>query len=610
MRIARLLPVALLCVTSFASAEDWPQWRGPAGQGIASDRPTPTHWSETENIAWKTPLHGRAWSSPVILGNEIWLTTAEEKPDTPENTERRLKANTGNQPLNLVGEVSYFALCLDKETGKLLRDVPLLTVREPQWVHRMNSYASPTPILEPGRMYCHFGSEGTVCLDTKSGKVLWTSQEHKVMHENGPGSTPVIEGDLLIFHCEGSDRQFLAALNKHTGKTVWRTDRTGTTDTNPQLKKSYGTPLTVESGGRRMLMSPGPNWLYGYDPLTGRELFKLPYDRLGFSIGARPVAGHGMLYFSTGFMQAEMVAVRYETGTPEIAWRETRSVPRTPSPLVLGDQLYMVSDDGGIVTCLNAQTGKVIFRERIQGSHWSSPIYAGGHLYFCDRDGGTTVIAPGDKLNVVARNQLTGTIMASPAAVDGKLFIRTEHALYCIAQADPPMAQPSESTSMFNGKDFTGWRFTGDVTNPANWKVTDGVIQVTGGGNPHLATEREYSDFEMKFEWRGLAEKYNSGFFIRSGRNLGSNQLNLAKGSEGAFIGGKLEGAKAVGNLQKPPREWNEWRVLVQGDKVSFWCNGQLAWEGTGLKPEKGYIGLQAEGAALEFRNLQIREIK
>ena len=166
--------------------------------------------------------------------------------------------------------------------------------------------------------------------------------------------------------------------------------------------------------------------------------------------------------------------------------------------------------------------------------------------------------------------------------------------------------------SMFNGQDFTGWRFTGDVPpeNVPNWKVADGLIQLSGGGSPHLPTAQEYGDFEMRFEWRATKPGYNSGFFIRSGKNLGSNQLNLAKGSEGAFIGGKIEGAKAVPELQKPAGEWNEWRVVVQGEKVVFEVNGKAAWEGMGLKQEKGYIGLQAEGAPLEFRNLRIREIK
>lgn len=165
--------------------------------------------------------------------------------------------------------------------------------------------------------------------------------------------------------------------------------------------------------------------------------------------------------------------------------------------------------------------------------------------------------------------------------------------------------------SMFNGRDFTGWRFTGKADEaPANWKVEYGVIKLSGGGKPHLATAQEYGNFEMRFQWRAQRERYNSGFFIRSAQNLGKNQINLAKGNEGKFIGGKLNGAQGVPDLQKPAGEWNEWRVLVEGDKVTFWCNDQLAWEATGLKPERGFIGLQAEGAPLEFRNLRIRKIE
>lgn len=166
--------------------------------------------------------------------------------------------------------------------------------------------------------------------------------------------------------------------------------------------------------------------------------------------------------------------------------------------------------------------------------------------------------------------------------------------------------------SMFNGTDFTGWEFTGQPSDkpPKNWAVKDGVIELSGGGKPHLRTSHEYANFEMQFEWRAKRERYNSGFFIRSPKGLGRNQLNLAKGGEGKFIGGKLPGSKGVPDLQKPSGEWNEWRVLVEGDAVTFWCNGQLAWKGNGLQPEKGYIGLQAEGAPLDFRNLRIRTIK
>lgn len=185
----------------------------------------------------------------------------------------------------------------------------------------------------------------------------------------------------------------------------------------------------------------------------------------------------------------------------------------------------------------------------------------------------------------------------------------------CLLIAAPLLADDEAGFQpLFNGKDFTGWRFSGgkdeDAREAPNWKVKDGVILVTGGGSPHLATDKEYADFELQLEWRALRDKYNSGLFIRSGRKVGANQINLAKGAEGGFIGGKVKGAKTVPDLQKPAGEWNDWRVRVRGDKVTFWCNGKLAWEATGLKQDKGYIGLQAEGAPIEFRNLRIREIK
>lgn len=169
--------------------------------------------------------------------------------------------------------------------------------------------------------------------------------------------------------------------------------------------------------------------------------------------------------------------------------------------------------------------------------------------------------------------------------------------------------------SLFNGRDFTGWRFVGKggmTAEAPNWSVADGVIALSGGGSPHLSTDREYADFEMRFEWRAVREDkgYNSGFYVRSGEKLGSNQINLAKGAEGKLMYGKGVGGDAVPQLQKPAGQWNEWRIVVEGSKAAFWCNGQQAWDAANLSPEKGYLGLQAEGAALEFRNLRLREIK
>lgn len=206
---------------------------------------------------------------------------------------------------------------------------------------------------------------------------------------------------------------------------------------------------------------------------------------------------------------------------------------------------------------------------------------------------------------VAARRLSLGVLAAGLVLLTGNLGI---------AQ-DVSEAEKGEGfVSLFNGKDLTGWRFD-DESPPAklpdNWKVEDGVIKVLGGGAPHLASAKEFGNFELRFEWRGVKEKYNSGLFLRSGKKVGANQINLAKGAEGAFIGGKVAGeAKAVPQLQKPAGEWNEWLVLAQGEKLTFWCNGQLAWEATEFKPAAGYIGLQAEGAPLEFRKIRIREIK
>lgn len=425
----------LFCFGPIVTASDWPQWRGPEGQGHAHTTGLPLHWSETNNVTWKTPIPGRGWSSPVIESNQIWMTTAFESPAKPEDVERRLKADTGKQPLTVLEEVRLHAVCVDKATGRLLHNIELLRVREPQWVHQLNSYASPTPVIGGGRLYCHFGAFGTACVDTGTGRVLWTNREHEIMHENGPGSTPMLWRDLLIFHCDGSDVQYIAALDKRSGKTVWKTARSGEMNKNPQLKKSYGTPLVVEIQGKPQLMSPAADWLYAYDPATGRELSKMSYGALGFSISARPVTGHGLIYMSTGFMRPELLAIRADSAAgPEIAWRFGKGVPNVPSPLLVGDELYFVSDAGGMVTCLDARTGAEQYRERLGGNFSASPVFADGKIYISSREGRTSVLAPGRSFKRLAENQLDGQLMASAAVVDGALFLRTDKALYRIEQ--------------------------------------------------------------------------------------------------------------------------------------------------------------------------------
>jgi outer membrane protein assembly factor BamB len=414
------------------AAEVWPQWRGPEGQGHASlAHDLPVTWSETEHVAWKTPLPGRGWSSPVLDATHAWMTTAIESEATEADKAQRLAGAKNPQPLQVSGPVTMRALCVDRETGRLVHDIELFTAREPQPIHSLNSYASPSPVLAGGRLFCHFGDYGTACVDTASAHVAWVNHDLRLNHENGPGSTPVVWGDLLIVHCDGSDVQYIVALDQATGRIVWKTPRSGELNDNPDLKKAYGTPLIISLDGREVLLSPAADWVYGYDPATGRELWRVNYGVLGFSVVPRPVMAEGLAFLSTSFMKPEMLAVRLGDGgsQPEIVWRQSKGAPTMSSPLVVGEELYVVSDKG-IMTCLDIHSGEVHWTSRLGGNFSSSPLFADGRIYVGNRDGATFVIKPGKTYDLLATNQLDGRIFATPAAVDRSLYLRTDAALY------------------------------------------------------------------------------------------------------------------------------------------------------------------------------------
>lgn len=430
--------VFLVLILDFGSpaflAADWPQWRGPTGQGVAASANIVAQWSEAENVAWRTEIGGRGWSSPVVAGDQVWVTTARETVASEEESARRLESNTGGQPVTVLSEVRIDAVCIDKRTGKVLKEIEALRKKDPQWAHATNSYASPTPVIDSGRLYLQNGSFGTACIDIETGDVLWTNQELWVMHENGPGGSPVIWNNLIIFHMDGSDKQFIAAIDKHTGSVVWQTARSGKMNSNPQLKKAYGTPVVTPVGGRDVIISPAANWVYGYDPATGKELWKIGYDGLGFSIVPKPVVGNGMIYIGTSYMQPKMLGIDITGSMPQIAWTHKRNVPAISSPILIEDALYFVSDKGGIVTCLDAKSGQEIWRQRIGGNHSASPTYAGGLLLFHSREGETVVLRPGSAFELVHRNKLDGSHFASAAVNEDALFIRTDKALYRIEQ--------------------------------------------------------------------------------------------------------------------------------------------------------------------------------
>ena len=429
-------PIALflLLPALLSGAQTWPQWRGPDANGHAGKGEYPSAWNKTKNVAWKSALPGRGHSSPVHDKGMIWITTALETPASEAEKKERLKDNKGLPTVVVLSKVSLRALQIDPKSGQVLQNVEIFEKKQPQWVHKLNSYASPTPVIEDGKVYFHFGAYGNACIDAKTGKILWKNDEESlwVMHENGPGSSPLLWDDLMIFHLDGSDKQNIVALYKDSGKIAWKTKRSGELRENPQLQKSYSTPIVETFNGKPILISCGADWFYGYDPRTGEELWKVKYGHLGFSNVARPVTGHGMIYLSTCFMKAEILAFRYEgLKTPELAWRLDRG-PKMPSPILVGNELYVVND-GGILTCVDALTGDLHWRERLDGEFSSSPTYAGGLLYFSDQSGVTTVIKPSKTFQVVSKNELDGTAhMASFAPLGKSFLVRTNEALYRI----------------------------------------------------------------------------------------------------------------------------------------------------------------------------------
>ena len=311
-------------------------------------------WAEGKNVKWKTAVHGRAWSSPVILGNQVWMTTA-----TPDGRE-------------------LFAVALDRDSGKIVFDLKLFDVATPQYAHPFNTYASPTPVIEPGRVYVTFGSPGTAAIDTKTGKVIWERRDFECNHFRGAGSSPILFGDLLLMHFDGSDHQFVVALDKRTGKTVWRTPRSvdfqdlgpdGKPKADGDFRKGFATPQIVMVEGRPVMVSVGSKAVYGYDPLTGKELWRV-IERGSHSASSRPVAGHGLVFVPMGFDQAQLLAIRPDgqgdVAASHVAWRFGKGAPSKPSILLVGDVIYMVND-GGIVGAVEAKTGEMVWRGRVEG---------------------------------------------------------------------------------------------------------------------------------------------------------------------------------------------------------------------------------------------------
>ncbi len=357
----------------------------------------------------------------MIWGNQVWVTTAK------------------------VYGKAYYAIAFDIETGKVIHDLEVFTADNPTNISQYNSYASPTPVIEEGRIYIHFGSFGTACLDTKTGKKIWERTDLPCNHFRGPASSPTIHGDSLFLLFDGYDYQYAVALNKKTGETIWKKDRDLPFPSNGDLKKAYATPSVFEINGKLQVVCSAATGTIAHDAATGEEIWRVIHG--GMNEACRPILANGLIYLTTGHT-SNLIAVKAgltgdltKTG---IAWRADKVGPTRPSPIVLGDLLYMVNDTG-IMFCMNAKSGEKYWQERLDGKFSASPLYADGKIYAMAENGKVFVVKAEKVFTPIETNRLDLTpattpdglkidprCMASPAAVQGKLFLRNHTHLYCI----------------------------------------------------------------------------------------------------------------------------------------------------------------------------------
>lgn len=430
-----VLWLGTICTLPLKAEElNWPEFRGPRGDGISTSTNLPLHWSEHDGdkaLKWKTAPHGKAWSSPVIWDQQVWVTSATED---------------GHE---------LFVLCVDRDTGKILQDQKLFDVAKPQYCIPFNSYASPTPAIEAGRIYVTFGAAGTACLETQTGKVVWTRRDLECNHFRGAGSSPILFGRSVFLNFDGSDQQYVVALDKATGRTLWKTNRSidfkdlgldGKPENEGDLRKAFATCQIISAAGEPVLLSQGSKALYAYVPATGAEIWRLE-DYGSYSGCTRPVSGQGLVFVPSGFPSGEVLAIypgkageHLDARTNEltgvqlhVAWKDKHHAPKKPSLLLL-DQLLYAIDDNGVVTCWEAQTGRLLWSESMGGHFTASPLAAPGRIYLFSEEGKTTVLAAGRQFRKLAENELGDGFMASAAVSGEALFLRTRTHLYRIEE--------------------------------------------------------------------------------------------------------------------------------------------------------------------------------
>ena len=395
---------------------NWTYYRGSNLDGVSLNKDLPLNWSENENIVWKTSIHGKGASSPVVFGNQIWITTGD---------------STGKK---------LFAVCMSLKTGKVIHDLKVFEPDSISPLHNLNTHATPTPAIEEGFVYIHFGTMGTACLESASGNVVWKRTDMQCNYVSGAVSSPIIYKNMLILHFEGIDIQYIIALDKKTGKTIWKSIRPQELYVNqPAIaRKAFITPIIVNVDGKDMLISNGAEVCIAYNPMTGEEIWRIPYT--SDTTISMPMFSNGLVIFTTGLMEPIKLMGVKPSGKGDITntnvvWNySTKEIPAINSPVIKDGLLYMIHERGAL-TCLEAETGKVVYTNKLKGEFYSSPICADDKIYFFSKKGTIYVLQEGREFKILAENHLEGEYMATLAVSGKSLIIRSNKALYRIENA-------------------------------------------------------------------------------------------------------------------------------------------------------------------------------
>lgn len=403
--------------------QDWHQFLGPNGDSEATGSSPSIAWKESDFV-WTAEIPGTGWSSPVYSDNKIWLTSAITKSATPEQIAEKRKGVQFANMKTAAGSVELKAVCIDLKSGKVLHNILLDNVENPELINPMNSYASPTAAIANGKVICHFGADGTWCLDASSGEKIWETK-YVINHSVGAGSSPMIHKDKVILVCDGIDQQFIAAVSLDDGKEVWKTKRPAMRNDNGEFQKAYSTPLFAQVNGKVQAIIPGAQWIVAYDPDNGKEIWRADHGE-GFSVTPMASFEDGMVLFSTGFMRPEVIAID-PTGAGDVTqthikWR-TSNGPNMPSMITSDGKAYFLSDRG-ILSCVDVMSGETIGRKRIGGNFSATPLLAGGNLYLCSREGKVTIVKADPSLEIVGSHEFGEKILATPAPINNDLIFR------------------------------------------------------------------------------------------------------------------------------------------------------------------------------------------